>query len=236
MDTIFEQDNIMMTFINGFEKGEPDYILAIDVPAKYFKAKFEKNEEDNFVLKFTNSTDDNFDAEYFFKMPAALRAPGYLDIILMNSDAISFSQSLGDPQEIEVVYKSFSTEVDPSLWAKSKHCAYYKYSKKDFRFSHLALQYDLTTHKDHNKSWNNAIALNVSSQNVILVSFDETLPGDDAYCREKQLKKWHRDWKKKIISDFNPEWKDLTEDIGVDEEYIQAVTEVYEYGIYKAGN
>lgn len=172
----------MMTFINGFEKGEPDYLLAIDVPTKLFKAKFEKNEDDNFVLKFENSTDETLNAEYFFKMPAVLRAPGFMDIILMNSDAISFSQSLGDPQEIKVVYKSFSTEADPSLWAKSKHCAYFKYSKKDFRFTHFALQFEVTTHKDRYKSWKNAIALKASPQSDILVSFDESLPGDDAYC------------------------------------------------------
>ncbi len=59
---------------------------------------------------------------------------------------------------------------------------------------------------------------------------------DDAIHREKQLKKWHRDWKEKLINDFNPEWKDLTEDIGVDEDFIQAVKEAYEYGIYEAGD
>lgn len=59
---------------------------------------------------------------------------------------------------------------------------------------------------------------------------------DDAIHREKQLKKWHRDWKEKIICDFNPVWKDLTESIGVDEEFIEAVKEAYEYGIYDAGD
>jgi putative endonuclease len=28
--------------------------------------------------------------------------------------------------------------------------------------------------------------------------------------REKQLKNWHRDWKIKLINDFNPRWKDLS--------------------------
>ena len=46
---------------------------------------------------------------------------------------------------------------------------------------------------------------------------------DDGVHREKQLKKWHRDWKERLINDFNPEWKDLAEAIGVDAEYIQAV-------------
>lgn len=35
----------------------------------------------------------------------------------------------------------------------------------------------------------------------------------DAITREKQLKNWHRDWKFNIITEFNPEWKDLYSDI-----------------------
>lgn len=32
---------------------------------------------------------------------------------------------------------------------------------------------------------------------------------EDAIAREKVLKKWKREWKDKLITDFNPEWKDL---------------------------
>lgn len=53
--------------------------------------------------------------------------------------------------------------------------------------------------------------------------------------REKQLKKWHREWKEKLINDFNPDWKDLAVDIGVDAEYIQAVKDAYDNGQYIAG-
>jgi len=43
-----------------------------------------------------------------------------------------------------------------------------------------------------------------------LVYFEETSDIGSAIERERQLKNWHRDWKIKIISDFNPEWKDLS--------------------------
>lgn len=39
---------------------------------------------------------------------------------------------------------------------------------------------------------------------------------DDIYAaieREKQLKRWHRQWKINLIEKDNPEWKDLTEEI-----------------------
>ena len=59
---------------------------------------------------------------------------------------------------------------------------------------------------------------------------------DTAIHREKQLKKWHKEWKEALINDFNPERKDLTEDIGVDEEYIQGVKETYDTEALVAGS
>ena len=168
-----------MNFINGFEKGEPNYILAIDIPTKFYAAKFVKNKDDNFVLKFT--TQEYLDPKYFFSRPAILRAPGNFDIFLMNYNALSFSQTVQEPYTIEVTYKCFSTENQSSMGKKARHCAYFKYDKKDFRYTELSLQYEITTHNNQQSSWRNAIKLKVSKENDILVSFEETMPGDDAY-------------------------------------------------------
>ncbi len=43
-----------------------------------------------------------------------------------------------------------------------------------------------------------------------LIYFEETSDIQSALEREKQLKDWHRDWKIKLITDFNREWKDLS--------------------------
>ncbi len=50
---------------------------------------------------------------------------------------------------------------------------------------------------------------------------------DEGIHREKQLKRWHRAWKEKLINDFNPDWRDLAEDIGVDNRYIQEIKDAY---------
>jgi len=34
---------------------------------------------------------------------------------------------------------------------------------------------------------------------------------DDAIHREKQLKNWHRQWKVNLITEFNPQWQDLSD-------------------------
>ena len=42
-----------------------------------------------------------------------------------------------------------------------------------------------------------------------LVYFEETDSIEAAIAREKQLKNWHRDWKKNLIERDNPFWDDL---------------------------
>ena len=46
-----------------------------------------------------------------------------------------------------------------------------------------------------------------------LVYFEETSEIESAILRENQLKNWHRDWKLNLIKQFNPEWKDLYDEI-----------------------
>jgi putative endonuclease len=36
---------------------------------------------------------------------------------------------------------------------------------------------------------------------------------DEAIRREKLLKKWHREWKFRIIEEMNPDWRDLHDEI-----------------------
>lgn len=43
-----------------------------------------------------------------------------------------------------------------------------------------------------------------------LVYFEKHSTADEAIKREKQLKKWNRDWKNRLIDKFNPDWLDLS--------------------------
>ena len=38
---------------------------------------------------------------------------------------------------------------------------------------------------------------------------------DEAIAREKQLKRWHRQWKINLIESGNPEWRDLAIEWGI---------------------
>lgn len=43
-----------------------------------------------------------------------------------------------------------------------------------------------------------------------LVYFEEYEHGEEASTREKQFKKWKREWKVKLIEEINPSWSDLS--------------------------
>ncbi|MBI2336894.1 MAG: GIY-YIG nuclease family protein [Deltaproteobacteria bacterium] len=46
-----------------------------------------------------------------------------------------------------------------------------------------------------------------------LVYVEETNDVSAAITREKQLKKWKRNWKLRLIEELNPTWKDLYEEL-----------------------
>jgi putative endonuclease len=46
-----------------------------------------------------------------------------------------------------------------------------------------------------------------------LVYFETHISMHDAILREKQLKKWNRDWKIRLIEEQNPDWIDMYADI-----------------------
>ncbi|WP_239000262.1 GIY-YIG nuclease family protein [Hyunsoonleella ulvae] len=43
-----------------------------------------------------------------------------------------------------------------------------------------------------------------------LIYFEEFENGEEAVKRERQFKKWKRDWKIDLIEDMNPNWIDLS--------------------------
>lgn len=47
----------------------------------------------------------------------------------------------------------------------------------------------------------------------MLVYYESTNDANSMVARERQLKKWNRQWKIELIEKFNPEWRDLYEEI-----------------------
>jgi putative endonuclease len=47
-----------------------------------------------------------------------------------------------------------------------------------------------------------------------LVWFEHTESVESAIVREKQIKKWNRDWKIQLIESANPDWRDIYDELG----------------------
>jgi putative endonuclease len=47
----------------------------------------------------------------------------------------------------------------------------------------------------------------------MLVYFEEYSSLADARARERSLKRWRRAWKLQLVDEFNPEWRDLAEQL-----------------------
>jgi len=69
---------------------------------------------------------------------------------------------------------------------------------------------------EENKSFSQKYKLNK------LIYFEITETIESAINREKQLKNWKREWKLDLIKKVNPSFKDLSEDIGLSIELIDA--------------
>ncbi len=47
---------------------------------------------------------------------------------------------------------------------------------------------------------------------IRLVYFEDYASITEARARERSLKRWRRAWKLELVDEFNPEWRDLTEE------------------------
>ena len=66
-----------------------------------------------------------------------------------------------------------------------------------------------------------------------LVYFERYERITEAISREKQLKKWRREWKNALVEKENPKWEDLSAQIGVKEEFVEIARSRVKRGMTK---
>ncbi len=62
--------------------------------------------------------------------------------------------------------------------------------------------------KEHSYKSNNGFTKRYNTN--ILVWFETSHYVNNAIKREKQIKKWNREWKEHLINDMNPKWQDIS--------------------------
>jgi putative endonuclease len=78
-----------------------------------------------------------------------------------------------------------------------------------------ALWNRITTHKDGGVA---GFTSKYDVSNLVWYEHHDTM--ESAIKREKQIKKWNRDWKIRMIEELNPHWLDLHDSIDLDRRYV----------------
>ena len=100
---------------------------------------------------------------------------------------------------------------EESMRDRNKHYYVYMLTNKSNKVLYVGVTNDLSRRMYEHKS--KLIEGFCKKYNVSkLVYFEITNDVESALKREKQLKNWRRDWKINQITQFNPKWKDLSED------------------------
>lgn len=90
-------------------------------------------------------------------------------------------------------------------------CVYILASKRNGTL-YIGVTSDLTRRTwEHKSGVVDGFTKKYGVHHLVYAEFHTTMP--DAILREKQLKKWRRAWKLRLIEQGNPEWRDLFEDI-----------------------
>jgi len=64
---------------------------------------------------------------------------------------------------------------------------------------------------EHKEKRNDGFTKRYAGNNLVYYEMHRSMR--DAIAREKQLKKWEREWKLDLIEQGNPDWKDLFEEL-----------------------
>lgn len=73
---------------------------------------------------------------------------------------------------------------------------------------YIGVTSDLTTRLDNHKATTNGFSNRYKLSKLIYYEIWDT--AEAAIAREKQLKRWHREWKFNLIKELNPNLQDLT--------------------------
>lgn len=116
--------------------------------------------------------------------------------------------------------------LDPATTMKPLQGIVYILTNKSNRVLYTGVTKNLRRRlAEHKLHINQGFSSKYNTEKLVYYEWYDRL--DVAIKREKQLKRWRREWKEKLINDTNPEWKDLAENIACNAEYIQAVKDAY---------
>ena len=173
-DTIFTDDNAILSLMYILESGKQDFFLALYPNDKcLLRTTIHRLQDCRFQLEFIipESYADDIDINNFFSKPAILIIPSptgsnmpKVNIFISQNDVESVSLSIANnaPRNAKVIINAFRADCDNNKWKNSKQSAFFRFTPMDFNPSHnRGILYDMTTNINQKHSFKNAVKIEI---------------------------------------------------------------------------
>lgn len=185
-DSLFLDDKAILNLYGILASGEGHFFIAIAHTDIAFACNIKQLENGSFQVEFDipQNAHDRINIEDFYAKPAVLTLPKPSDrkdlpdfnIIVNPTDVECINSNHyadeNKPTHVSVTVRRFQTFFEDSDRKVAKHTVLYKYNPKTFSPANKGILYDLTTNKNQDSVFKNAISINLQNQ-LYLFYFEE---------------------------------------------------------------
>lgn len=192
-DSLFLDDKAILNLYGVLASGEGNFFIAIAFTDIAFKCHIQQLENGNFQVEFVipQSAQDRINIEDFYSKPAVLtlsKPSNRKDLpdfnLIINPTDVECINSIhyadeNKPTQVSVTIRRFQTLFDDSDRKVAKHTILYKYNPKTFSPANKGILYDLTTNKNQDSAFKNAVSITL--QNSLYLFYFEEVSEDCGY-------------------------------------------------------
>jgi len=193
MNSLFLDDKAILNLYRILASGEEQFFITIAYTGIAFRCNIKQLENGNFQVEFDvpQNNEDGINIEDFYAKPAVLaipKPPNRKDLpdfnIIINPTDVECINSNhyaneNKPTHVSVTIRRFQTFFEDSDRKVAKHTVLYKYNPKTFSPANKGILYDLTTNKNQDSVFKNAISINL--QNHLYLFYFEEVTEDCGY-------------------------------------------------------
>lgn len=178
-DSLFCDDKAILNLYGILASGEETFFIALSNTDIAFKCTLKQLVNGNFQVEFDipQSAEDRINIDDFYAVPSVLAIPKPsnrkdlpdFNIIITPSDvenitANYFADDKNKPTHVTVVVRAFQTLFDGEDRVVAKHTILFKYNPKVFSPANKGILYDLTTNKNQESIFKNAVSISLQNK------------------------------------------------------------------------
>lgn len=186
-DSLFCDDKAILNLYGILASGEETFFIALSNTDIAFKCTLKQLDNGNFQVEFDipQNAEKRINIDDFYAVPSVLAIPKPanrkdlpdFNIIITPSDVESitanyFADDENKPTHVTVIVRAYHTLFGDEDRIVAKHTILYKYNPKVFSPANKGILYDLTTNKNQESVFKNAVSISIQSK-LYLFYFEE---------------------------------------------------------------